>query len=50
MHLCFDDTRRTVIAIRCDYTYVHSIRGVGYRFEPVPKKTSSQALPRAVSI
>jgi DNA-binding response OmpR family regulator len=29
-----------------DYTYIHSIRGVGYRFEPVPKETSSQALPK----
>jgi DNA-binding response OmpR family regulator len=31
------------------YTYIHSIRCVGYRFEPVPKETSSQALPREQS-
>ena len=24
-----------------DYTYIHSVRGFGYRFEPVPKGTSA---------
>ncbi len=28
-----------------DYTYIHSIRGVGYRFEPVPKEALSLASP-----
>ncbi len=28
------------------YNYIHSIRGIGYRFEPVPKETSSQASRR----
>jgi DNA-binding response OmpR family regulator len=32
-----------------DYTYIHSIRGVGYRFEPVAKETSSQMSPREQS-
>ncbi len=32
------------------YTYIHSIRGVGYRFEPVPKETSSQVLPTEQSV
>src|SRR5919107_417604 len=34
---------RSCVETLSDYTYIHSIRGVGYRFEPVPKKTSSQA-------
>jgi DNA-binding response OmpR family regulator len=34
---------RTCVERPSDYTYIHSIRGVGYRFEPVPKETSSQA-------
>jgi DNA-binding response OmpR family regulator len=33
-----------------EYTYIHSIRGVGYRFEPVPKETSTQTLPKAQSV
>ena len=33
-----------------EYTYIHSIRGVGYRFEPVPKETSSQILPKEQSV
>jgi DNA-binding response OmpR family regulator len=33
-----------------EYTYIHSIRGVGYRFEPVPKETSSQTLPKEQSV
>jgi DNA-binding response OmpR family regulator len=41
---------RSCVETPSDYTYIHSIRGVGYRFEPVPKKTSSQALPKAVSV
>jgi DNA-binding response OmpR family regulator len=23
-----------------DYTYIHSVRGIGYRFEPVPKEAA----------
>jgi DNA-binding response OmpR family regulator len=34
---------RTCVETPSDYTYIHSIRGVGYRFEPVPKETFSQA-------
>jgi DNA-binding response OmpR family regulator len=34
---------RTCVEMPSDYTYIHSIRGVGYRFEPVPKETPSQA-------
>jgi DNA-binding response OmpR family regulator len=30
---------RARIETPSDYTYIHSIRGVGYRFEPVPKGT-----------
>jgi DNA-binding response OmpR family regulator len=40
---------RACVEAPSDYTYIHSIRGVGYRFEPVPKKTSSWALPREAS-
>jgi DNA-binding response OmpR family regulator len=40
---------RTCVETPSDYTYIHSIRGVGYRFEPVPKQASSQASPREVS-
>jgi DNA-binding response OmpR family regulator len=29
-----------------DYTYIHSIRGVGYRFEPIRKESSSQTLSK----
>jgi DNA-binding response OmpR family regulator len=32
-----------------EYTYIHSIRGVGYRFEPVPKEISTQTLPKEQS-
>ena len=41
---------RTCVETPSDYTYIHSIRGVGYRFEPVPKQTSSQASPNGVSV
>jgi DNA-binding response OmpR family regulator len=41
---------RSCVETPSDYTYIHSIRGVGYRFEPVPKQTSSQALPKEVSV
>jgi DNA-binding response OmpR family regulator len=41
---------RTCVETPSDYTYIHSIRGVGYRFEPVPKQTSSQALPKVLSV
>jgi DNA-binding response OmpR family regulator len=37
---------RTCVETPSDYTYIHSIRGVGYRFEPVPKEISSQASPK----
>jgi DNA-binding response OmpR family regulator len=29
---------RAFVEAPSDYTYIHSIRGVGYRFEPIPKK------------
>jgi DNA-binding response OmpR family regulator len=35
---------RTCVETPSDYTYIHSVRGVGYRFEPVPKETPSQAV------
>src|SRR5215211_7749691 len=41
---------RTCVETPSDYTYIHSIRGIGYRFEPVPKQASSQALPKKVSV
>ena len=41
---------RSCVETPSDYTYIHSIRGVGYRFEPVPKQASSQALPKKVSV
>ncbi len=37
---------RACVETPSDYTYIHSIRGVGYRFEPVAKETSSQTSPR----
>jgi DNA-binding response OmpR family regulator len=37
---------RTCVETPSDYTYIHSIRGVGYRFEPVPKQISSPASPK----
>ncbi len=40
---------RACVETPSDYTYIHSIRGVGYRFEPVVKETSSQASPREQS-
>jgi len=33
---------RTCVETPSDYTYIHSIRGLGYRFEPIPKETSNQ--------
>jgi DNA-binding response OmpR family regulator len=36
---------RARIETPSDYTYIHSVRGFGYRFEPVPKETSNQASP-----
>jgi len=36
---------RTCVETPSDYTYIHSIRGVGYRFEPVPKEALSLASP-----
>jgi DNA-binding response OmpR family regulator len=40
---------RACIETPSDYTYIHSIRGIGYRFEPVPKETSSKASLREQS-
>ena len=41
---------RSCVETPSDYTYIHSIRGIGYRFEPVPKQASSQASPKKVSV
>jgi DNA-binding response OmpR family regulator len=41
---------RACVETPSDYTYIHSIRGIGYRFEPVPKEISSQASPREQSV
>ena len=30
---------RARIETPSDYTYIHSVRGFGYRFEPVPRRT-----------
>jgi DNA-binding response OmpR family regulator len=40
---------RACVEALSDYTYIHSIRGVGYRFESVAKETSSQAAPKEAS-
>ena len=37
---------RACIETPSDYTYIHSIRGVGYRFESVPKVAPSQTSPK----
>jgi DNA-binding response OmpR family regulator len=37
---------RTCVEMPSDYTYIHSIRGVGYRFEPILKETSSHVSPK----
>jgi DNA-binding response OmpR family regulator len=34
---------RTCLESPSDYTYIHSVRGVGYRFEPILKEISSHA-------
>jgi len=41
---------RACVETPSDYTYIHSIRGFGYRFEPVVKETSRQASPREQSV
>jgi DNA-binding response OmpR family regulator len=41
---------RACVETPSDYTYIHSIRGIGYRFDPVPKETSSQASLREQSV
>jgi DNA-binding response OmpR family regulator len=41
---------RSCVETPSDYTYIHSIRGIGYRFEPVPKQTSSQESLKEVSV
>lgn len=41
---------RACIETPSDYTYIHSIRGVGYRFEPVRKEGSNQASPRVQGV
>jgi DNA-binding response OmpR family regulator len=33
---------RARIETPSDYTYIHSVRGFGYRFEPVPKEHRHQ--------
>jgi DNA-binding response OmpR family regulator len=40
---------RACVETPSDYTYIRSIRGVGYRFEPVAKEISSQTSPREQS-
>jgi DNA-binding response OmpR family regulator len=40
---------RSCVEAPSEYTYIHSIRGVGYRFEPVPNETSSRASPKLAS-
>src|SRR5919202_1772785 len=40
---------RACVETPSDYTYIHSVRGFGYRFEPVAKKTSSHASPKEQS-
>jgi DNA-binding winged helix-turn-helix (wHTH) protein len=41
---------RACVETPSDYTYIHSIRGVGYRFEPIPKETSKQAASKKRSV
>jgi DNA-binding response OmpR family regulator len=41
---------RTCVEAPSDYTYIHSIKGVGYRFEPIPKETSNQKLWKKRSV
>ena len=36
---------RSCVEAPSDYTYIHSIRGIGYRFEPVPKEVAPLASP-----
>jgi DNA-binding response OmpR family regulator len=40
---------RACVEAPSDYTYIHSIRGVGYRFEPIPKETLRRSSPKAAS-
>ena len=37
---------RTCVETPSDYTYIHTIRGVGYRFEPILKETLSLVSPK----
>ena len=41
---------RACVETPSDFTYIHSIRGVGYRFEPVQKETPSQVSPKEQSV
>jgi DNA-binding response OmpR family regulator len=41
---------RSCVETPSDYTYIHTIRGVGYRFEPIPKETSKQASSKKRSV
>jgi DNA-binding response OmpR family regulator len=41
---------RSCVEAPSDYTYIHSIKGVGYRFEPIPKETSNQTLWKKRSV
>jgi DNA-binding response OmpR family regulator len=36
---------RACVETPSDYTYIHSVRGFGYRFEPVAKEAPSRASP-----
>jgi len=37
---------RACVETPSDYTYIHSIRGIGYRFEAIAKETSSLVSPK----
>ncbi len=41
---------RACVETPSDYSYIHSVRSFGYRFEPVQKATCSQASPREQSV
>jgi DNA-binding response OmpR family regulator len=41
---------RTCVEMPSDYTYIHSIRGVGYRFEPIPKEASTHVSPKTQGV
>jgi DNA-binding response OmpR family regulator len=41
---------RSCVETPSDYTYIHSIRGVGYRFEPIQKETSTHVSPKRYGV